>query len=232
MAVTGNASGAVRKAAWSVGVFVVGLAILALAGKSASMREARSKEEAAHAVAVSHVASALWAAAERNRQALRSYRGKVAAYSAAMDPRRIVEPEGAAQARDAIDRFRVACAELAAARSASDMTLLQEVDAIQAGGESTRKVREALERIDAFAQRMRDNQREQAVALGQLVVFLTEHADRMHFDNRGPVFNDPDDLAAYNALAQAARALSTEGTRYADAIEVATRTEFARLARQ
>jgi hypothetical protein len=79
---------------------------------------------------------------------------------------------------------------------------------------------------------MRDNQREQAVALGQLVVFLTEHADRMHFDNRGPVFNDPDDLAAYNALAQAARALSTEETRYADAIEVATRTEFARLARQ
>ena len=232
MAVTGSESGAVRKAAWSVGIFVIGLAILALAGKSATMREARSKEEAAHAVAVSHVASALWAAAERNRQALRTYRGKVAAYSAAMDPRRIVEPEGAAQAREAIDRFRAACAELAATRSASDMTLLREVDAIPAGGDSTRKLREALERIDAYAQRMRDNQRAQAVALGELVVFLAEHADRMTFDNRGPVFNDPDDLAAYNTLAQAARGLSTEETRLADGIEVVTRTEFARLARQ
>src|SRR5690242_8270156 len=99
MAVTGNESGVVRRTAWSVAVFVVGLAILALAAKSASMREARSNEEAAHAVATSHVATALWAAAERNRQAMRTYRGKVAQYSAAMDPQRIVAPEGAAQAR-------------------------------------------------------------------------------------------------------------------------------------
>ncbi|MUV14718.1 hypothetical protein [Noviluteimonas gilva] len=231
MAVTGSESGAVRKAAWSIGVFVVGLAILVLAGKSATMREARSKEEAAHAVAVSQVASALWAAAERNRQALRTYRGKVAAYSAAMDPRRIVEPEGAAQARDAIDRFRAACAELDVARSASDMRLLQQVNAIPAGGDAPRNVRDALERIEAFGQGLRENQRAQADALLQLVAFLADHADRMTFDNRGPVFNDPADLAAYHTLAQTARGLSNEERQLTESIELATRDEFARLAR-
>jgi hypothetical protein len=232
MAVTGSESGAVRKAAWSVMVFVIGLAILALAAKSASMREARSNEEAAQAVASSRVASALWAAAERDRQALRTYRGKVAAYSAAMDPKRIVAPDGAAKAREAIDRFRVACAEFDAARNASDMTLLQEIDAIPGGGASTHEVREALERIDAHAQRMRENQRAQAVALGEIVVFLSAHADALAFDARGPVFRDAADLDAYNTLAHAARTLSAEEVRLADGIELLTRDEFARLARR
>ncbi len=232
MAVTGSQSGAVRKSAWSVVVFVIGLAILALAAKSASMREARSNEEAAHAVASSKVASALWAAAERNRQALRTYRGKVAAYSAAMDPKRIVAPEGAAQARQAIDRFRAACAELDAARNASDMALLQQVDASPAGAATTHEVREALERIDVYVQRMRDNQRAQADALGRVVVFLSAHADTLAFDHQGPVFHDPDDLATYNRLAQAARTLSSQETQLADSIEFATRNEFADLARR
>ncbi|WP_036168258.1 hypothetical protein [Noviluteimonas dokdonensis] len=223
-------AGSARKVAWSVGVFVVGLGILALAATSASMREARSREDAAQAVVVSNVASALWSAAERDRQALREYRRKVAVHSAAMDPKRIAEPEGASKARDAVDRFRAACAELAAARNASDMELLRQVDA-RSGGERTKQVREALERIDAHAQRMRENQRTQADALYALVTFLSSREGRISFDNRGPLFRDDADLAEYNRLAQEARALAAEETRLADGIELATRNEFARLAR-
>lgn len=229
MAVTGETTGAVRKAAWRIGVFAIGLAILALAGKSASMREARSHEQAAHATAMSHVASALWAAAERNRQAQRAYRTKVAAYSAAMEPRRIVEPGGAEAARDAIERFRLACADLDAARNASDLALLRDVDTIPAGTPAAR-VREALERIDAQAQRMRENQRAQVDALLELVAFLSTHADRIAFDARGPVFRDATDLSTYNTLAQSARTLANEETQLADGIELLTRREFARLA--